>query len=771
VHANILRAGYPGRLYAVNPRYHDVLGTPCFPHLAALPEVPDCVVLAVPADTTLTLAEECARLGVGGIVALASGFAEAGQRGLERQQRLRDIARGAGLAVCGPNGIGLWSVRARLAAFSPPLPGSPTPGGVALVAQSGGLLLEVLNPLLERGVGFSHILSTGNEAATSLEAFLGHLLEQPEVEMAVAIVESFKEPARLRPVLARAAALRKPVIVLKVGRSPAGQRAAASHTGSLAQDDAVIDAVLRSAGATRVNSTEHLVETVVLFGRRAWPTRSEVVLVSTSGGRCSLLGDLASRVPLTLADFAAPTVARLGELLPDFGSPNNPLDPTGIVFDREGIYAPMLAALADDPGVGLVGVYQVTRNINARGADEQRTHRSVGLAAEVVDAARSSTAPIVAFTSTTGGVVDPQVVEALDHGQVPLLLGLESALAAIGSAVDYAAFLRRSASSVPSSVAAGPTAAALAEADAATGTPADSSGLDAAAGVDVAAWRAALGRDGSLSEHDAKRLLAAAGLPVIDGKLAHTPEQAVALAERLGYPVALKASGAHIAHKTERGLVRLNLTSATEVRAHATDLQALATQPRLSERSATAHQAPPDGPSAAANPAAHDDPSAAANPAAHDDPAAAANRAALQGAAQDDGPTAILVERMASPGVELILGARQTEFGPVVLCGAGGVLAELVADTRLALAPLDAQAAEALLLQTRAGRLLQGFRGRPLLDLAAATHVLVRLSELIADLSGVVDEIDLNPLIVHDHGAVVVDALVRGRSTTSGDDR
>jgi acyl-CoA synthetase (NDP forming) len=683
VHANILKADFGGRVYAVNPKYQEILGTLCFGSLGAVPEVPDCVVLAVPADATLALAQECADLGVGGIVALASGFAEAGPRGLERQERLRNIADSAGLAVCGPNGIGLWSVGARFAAFSPPLPGIPRLGEVALISQSGGLLLEVLNPLLERGVGFSHILSTGNEAATTLEDYLGYLIEQPAVRLLVAIVESFKRPGQLGGVLRRAAELEKPLIVLKVGLSEAGSRAAASHTGALAQDDDVVDTFLKAGGAVRVRNTEHLVETAVLFRRQCWPRCSSVALVSTSGGRCSLLGDLASSVPLDLATFQPETVGKLKDLLPEFGTPNNPLDPTGVVFDREGIYTPVLAALADDPGVGLVGVYQVTRSINARDGQpaQQRTHRSVGLAAEVVQAAQGSETPIVAFSSTTGGVVDPQVVEVLERGGVPLLLGLESALAAIGAAVEYARFAERS--------------------------PRQQS-VNWWRPNDISKLREMLARDGSLNEFQSKKLLESYGMQQVGSALAHSIEEAIELAEAIGYPVVMKASAIGLDHKSENGLVRLDIRGPDQLR----------------------------------------------------------DAFGVLRAAGD----AVLVERMLPPGVELILGARRTPFGPVVVCGAGGILAELVRDTQVRPAPVDEETATAMLSATRAGQLLLGYRGQPRRDRQAAAWALVRLSQLMCDLQDLVEEIDLNPLSVQEHGAFVLDALVVGRSKTSRND-
>jgi len=249
-------------------------------------------------------------------------------------------------------------------------------------------------------------------------------------------------------------------------------------------------------------------------------------------------------------------------------------------------------------------VYQVTRSINAPATGDQRTHRSVGLAGEVVEAARSTATPIVAFTSTSGGVVDPRVVEVLEGGAVPLLLGLESGLSAIGSAIKYAAFLRQ---------------------------PVSEAARDWSK-PDVGRLLAMLQRDGALSEFDSKQVLTDYGVPVVEGGLAFTLEEAERIASRLGYPVAMKARG--------------------------------------------------------------------------------------------------------------------------------------VDDTILRLAPVDEDAAIAMLAETRTGRLLTGFRGQPPRNIQAAASIVVRVSQLICDLEDAVGEIDLNPLIVHERGAVVVDALVNGRGTT-----
>lgn len=689
---NLTRYDFPGRLYAVNPKYREVLGIQCYPSLDALPEIVDCAIIVVPADPAIEIVEQCARLQIGGAIVFASGFAEAGVDGGGRQWALAQLAHAGGIALCGPNCIGLINVGARTAAFSPPLPFMPAGGNVALVAQSGGILLEVLTPLLEREVGFTHIIAGGNEAVTTLEDYLDHLIGQPHVEVLAAIVESFKQPAAFLDVARRAAALGKPLIILKLGRSEPGRRAAASHTGSLAEDDRVVDAVFRRCGVTRVHSTDHFVETVVLFARRQWPASRGVAIISTSGGRCTLLGDLASEIGLDLAEFSEATRGDLRKLLPPFGSINNPLDPTGVVFDHDGVYGPILSSVARDPSVGLLAAYQLTRNINLSQA-EQRTHRSVALARELVAAARTTDKPVVAFTTVAGGTADPQVLDTLAEGGVPLLRGVESALQAVRSAIEHAAYRQRPQPAPP--VAAGhrspPEAQALAD---------------------------RIARDGALSEHWSKRLLASYGISVPEGGLASTREEATHLADVVGYPVAMKAVSPHLSHKTELGLVRLGVASTSELHRAFEALWG----------AATAHHRP------------------------H-------RNGALEG---------ILVEHMATPGVEVILGARRTAFGPVVMFGAGGVLAELVQDTSLCLAPVFEDDALRMIGETRVAKLLEGYRGREPLDRAAVAKALTNLSRLILDFAEVITEIDVNPLVVTATGVIAVDALVTGRT---GDER
>jgi acyl-CoA synthetase (NDP forming) len=349
------------------------------------------------------------------------------------------------------------------------------------------------------------------------------------------------------------------------------------------------------------------------------------------------------------------------------------------VFDQDGVYGPVLSAVAADPGVAVLAVYQLTRNINL-GAAEPRTHRSVALAAEVVAAARATDKPVVAFTSTGGGTPDPEVIAVLADGGVPLLHGTDGALRAIRSLVEYPGLAR--------------------------GVRPLQVGPSSPERVGVPPLVERLTVAGALSEYDGKRLLQAYGLPVPAGGLATTAETAVALARATGYPVAMKAVSPRLTHKTELGLVRLGLADADAVAAAFGALW----------RAAAAHLgADPEG---------------------------------------------ILVERMIAPAAEVIVGARTSDFGPVVVFGAGGVLAEVLGDVAVRLAPVHEDDARGMIDETRVGSVLGGYRGGPVLDVAAIARAVVAVSQIAVDLQDTLAELDVNPLAVMPDGVAALDCLV-----------
>jgi acetyltransferase len=687
VQRNVAKFGFAGRLYPVNPKYDQVQGAPCYRALADLPETIDCAIIALPAEPALRVVEECARLGVGGAILFAAGFAEMGRDGVARQQRLAALARQAGLAVCGPNCFGVINALSGTYAISGSLDGPLRPGRVALVSQSGGLSLELAAALSERGVGLSHVISSGNEAATTLEEYLDHLVDDPRVGVLAAVVEGFRNAPLFLDVARRAAARQKPVVVFKLGRSALGSRVASSHTASLAGDDQVLRAVCDRWGITRVCSVDEALETLVLFNSGQWPRTRGVAFVSGSGGRSALLADLCTDLDVPLASFGDRTTAELQDALPPFATVDNPLDLTGAMYDQDGLYERALRAIAADPGVGLLAVYQNSREQRPDGLSPERAARPAKFADLTAAVARTTGAAVASFTTTATGTIHPGIAAGLEQAGIPLLLGPENGLRAIRHALDYGSFLARPQPAVelpaePVPAAAGPL-------------------LDR------------LLRDGALSEPLTKALLAEYGVAVPRGDVARRAEEAETLAEQLGYPVALKVAAPGLLHKSDDGLVRLNLAGADEVRTACLELVA------------RAEAALPDLP--------------------------------VEG---------ILVEQMIPPGLELIVGARATPFGPVVLFGAGGVLADLVRDTSLRLAPISEDEAERMIFETRVSSLLHGYRGGPRLDQAALQATLVAVGRLAHACGANLGELDVNPLIVSAERAVAVDAKLRSASFT-----
>jgi acetyltransferase len=400
------------------------------------------------------------------------------------------------------------------------------------------------------------------------------------------------------------------------------------------------------------------------------------------------MADLATDAGLPLAEYAAETRAALGTILPDFGTVDNPLDLTGGSLDREGVYPEALAAVARDPNIGLIAIYQGMRGGVATPSEDGASSGRAPLAQAVAAMARATDTPVIAFTTVTSGTVEPAVRAALDAGRVPLLQGPEFTVRAIASALRYAAFLRHDGSG------------ALAP---------ERAPVPAAATQPVERLRST----GALSEHWAKQLLAAYGIPVTRGGIARTSEEAERLAAELGYPVALKAASPRLLHKTERGLVRLGVRDAGELRA---------TFAALWQRAEACLDA---------------------------------DLATLEG---------VLVQEMVPLGVEVIVGARNTEFGPVVIFGAGGLLAELVQDTSVRLAPVSEAEARMMIAETRVGRLLGGMRGQAPIDVASVARVIVQVSRLAGDLGDALAELDVNPLIVSTNGVVAVDAAATATS-------
>jgi acetate---CoA ligase (ADP-forming) len=676
---NLRNFGYPGRIVAVNPKYSEVMDCPCYPDLAAIPESIDCVVLAVPNRHVPDLLESAAAAGVRAGVVFSAGFAEIGVAGKQRQARLEALSKERDFLICGPNCYGILNVFGKAPLFASLIPQGFLTGPVALVSQSGGLSTTIANALmLNRHVGLSHIVSCGNQAGVTVEEYLNYFVEDHNTGVVAAFVEGFKQPAKLMAVAQKAIARNKPLIILKGGRSEVSQRAAATHSGSLAGAAEVIDAAFRQGGIVQVRSLNELIDTVSLFACETFVKRHNggrrIGVLSGSGGECTLVSDAAMNVGLEVPELSDDSKARLPEVLPDFGNLNNPLDGTGAMYDDDKIFPRLLQALIDDANIDIVTV-----NLEANDPRPKELKSSNRFSQAIANAAAGANKPIAIFSSVVGGPVDPEILLPLRTAGVPLMEGAESAMSALRHLADYQQF-RKSWQAMDQKEA-----------------PSASSHSKFPAGI--------------LPAEVAFRLLESFGIPVVPTLLTRNADEAASASERIGFPVVLKIESAQITHKSDVGGVELGLSSAAEVRDAFRRIRQ-----RIAAKNPTAEIA------------------------------------------------GIVVQGMAAEGIEMILGIKRDPlFGPVVVCGFGGILVEVLKDVAIGIPPVSREQAHSLLTGLRGWLLLTGIRGKPPADLDALCDAIVKVSNLAVSLGEQLLALDINPLVVHatNHGVVAVDALVQ----------
>ncbi len=671
---NLRELGYAGRTYVVHPTRDSVDGVAAYPTIAALPEVPDAVAVAVPAAGVPAVLRDAAAAGVPTGVVYGSGFAEVGGAGRE----LQDEVRAAGVRVVGPNCLGTVSYRTRSALWGITLPlgDGATDGAVALAAQSGNMVLTAISS--GRLPRLAYAVSAGNQAAVDVTDCMEYFLGDPAVRVIAVIIEGLRDLARFRALAVAAAERDVAVVVLKVGRSAAGEQATVAHTGTLAGVDAAYAAAFRQTGAIRVDDLDELVATCALLAGRRRPRGAGLGIFASSGGECGLIADLAEDTGVGLPALDGPARTALRPLIPDYGNLGNPLDLTAGGWGQTDVYEAATRGLARVPGVDLVAF-----------VGDAPTHTGDLEAAmwpEMVQGAAAGAAGVdvpVALVTTTTDTVPGLAALAARHG-VLLLAGLRPALRAMALAGRWAS-RATAAAPPPTSMGAGP--------------------------VDRARLLVSAEPAGRvLTESAAKRLLALYGVPTPDGGDVADAEGAVAMARKVGFPVVCKIDADGLAHKSDVGGVEVGLADEDAVRAAVE---------RVLERGRTAVGA-----------------------------------AAVRG---------VRIERMATGGgVELIVGGRNDPAaGPLVVLGAGGVLTELLADSTALLWPFSPDEVVAAVRGLRVGRLLDGYRGGPPVDVDALAETAVAVGRLLADLPEIA-EIDINPLLVGPagQGCLALDALV-----------
>ncbi|MCX4990241.1 MULTISPECIES: acetate--CoA ligase family protein [unclassified Streptomyces] len=647
------------RLHPVHPTRRTVFGLPCLPSVADLPEQVDLAVLLV--GDPLPVIEELAEAKVKFAVAFASGFAETGAEGAAAQTRLAAAVRRSGLRLLGPN--------TNLNAFEDFRDDLDGPA-IALITQSGHQGRPVF-AMQQLGVRLSHWAPTGNEADLETADFISYFSERPEVGAIACYVEGLKDGRSFLLAADRAARRGVPVVAVKVGRTETGARTAASHTGKLTGADTVVDAAMRQYGVIRVDGLDELQDTAALLARARAPQAEGVVVYSISGGTGAHFADLASEAGLSLPVLSDAKQAELHTWIPDYLNVANPVDNGGHpVGDWRG--RKIIDAILADPAVGVL-ICPITGPFPPM---------SDKLAQDLVDAAEQTDKLVCVVWGSPVGTEAAYRETLLGSSRVATFRTFANCITAVRAHLGHARF----------------TAAYRSPFDEAPRTPSPS-------------FRKAqaLMRPGQqLSEHAAKQLLRAYGIRVPREQLVTSAAAAVRAASQVGYPVVMKASGAQIAHKTELGLVKIGLTSASQVRDAYRELTDIARYEGIS----------------------------------------------LDG---------VLVCQMVERGVEMVVGVTHDPlFGPTVTVGLGGVLVEVLRDAAVRVPPFGEDQARAMLSELRGRALLDGVRGGPPVDVDALVEVVIRVQRMALELGDDIAELDINPLMVlpRGQGAVALDALV-----------
>lgn len=655
---NVIASGFRGLIHPVHPTASTIEGLRCYPSVTEIPAPVDLAVIAVPADQVLHVVDECISKGVRGICVITAGFGETSAAGRELEDRLVEKVRAAGCRLIGPNCMGLLNTAVGLnATFSPVYPPA---GGVAMSTQSGALGLAILDYARRLNIGISSFVSVGNKADVSGNDLLQYWAEDPRTSVILLYLESFGNPRKFSEI-ARRVGRTKPIVAVKAGRSRSGARAASSHTGALAASDTVVDALFRQSGVIRTETLEELFDVAALTANQPLPRGRRVAILTNAGGPGILAADACERHGLEIATLAESTRIALRAFLPTSASVGNPVDMLASAPAEHYRHAAELL-LADDAVDSLLVIF-IPPLVTEPDA----------VARAVADASRDAgQKPVLGVFMRAEGA--PPAL-----APIPCYAFPESAAIALARVAEYAEWRRR-----PVGESAGPAA------------------IDREAAKRIVS--AALERGGQwLTADEALCLMSAIGVTTPAGGAATNAEEAVAVARGLGFPVAVKALGPALVHKTERKAVALDVRDAAGVRAAYADFTA-----RLGVDL-----------------------------------------------------TGVLVQRMVPDGVEILVGATVDPlFGPVVVCGSGGVLVDLLGDSVVRLHPVTKADARDMVSKLKAARLLRGYRGTTPADEGALYDIIERVSALL-DVCPEIVELDINPVKVLARGASAVDVRVR----------
>ncbi len=530
---NLTTLGYTGELHLIHPTKREQFGRPCYPSVVDVPGPVDHAYIMTGTQHYLTILESCAAKGIHGVTMLTSGFKETGPEGAARERRLIEFCAEHDIQLIGPNCLGYVNARLPAHAFALLMGDAPRPGHVGFVLASGALVNHVHRLARIRNIGLSYVVSCGNEAVLDAADYLNFLVEDPDTQVIGALLEGIRRPDAFVRVAERAIEVGKPIISVKIGRSAAAARSAVAHTASLVGSDAVVDALYHQLGLQRVRSVEELVETCGFIQAYGWPPGRRAGIVTPSGGACSVVSDLCHNTAIELPDFGPQTKAGLREILPEFGTAQNPMDTTGVIVLDATLIPRTATVVMNDPDLDLLVVVQDPPR--DPGPVPSRNDERMQMLKDTLEKS-----PKWACTmQTVAQELTPYGQEICTRFDLHVGNGLTLGIAALDKAIRYGEARRR----------------ILGKSDRPSLAPARIGHSLSRANRRV------------LSETESKTLLRSIGIATPREEVAADAASAERAADRIGYPVVLKVLAANVPHKTEAGGVALNLGSAAEVRA------------------------------------------------------------------------------------------------------------------------------------------------------------------------------------------------------------
>lgn len=667
---NIIASAYRGQIYPINPKAGEIDGLPCFPSVTAIPKQVDLAVIAVPAPLTPQVAEECGQAGIKHLVVISAGFKEIGREGQSLETKLVEICRKYGMYMLGPNCVGMMDTHTPInASFSATFPAS---GDIAFISQSGAMLVAILDWSRANGLGFSKVVSLGNKGDLTESHFIEEAANDPTTRVILCYIEDVADGKHFMAA-AEQAVRQKPLIILKSGTSQAGAQAASSHTGALAGSDIAYETAFRRSGVIRARSMPELFDLAMAFSRQPVPAGERVAIITNAGGPGILATDAIEGNGLTMARFNKNTVEALRNELPVEANIYNPVDVLGDAgADR---FRFSLERVMADPGADsaliLVCPTAVTDPVNTAQA--------------ILDTAgKHPDKPV--FAAYMGGEMLAEGATMLSRAGVPTFTFPEPAIIAIAGMSRYSTYKK----AVTIKTTEGPPVHGDHDL--------------------VERMLQSVREDGRLVllGSEAASVAEAYGISAAPILLATNPEEAVAIADQLGFPVAMKVSSPKIMHKTDVGGVLIGLETAEAVREGFIDI------------AENAHKYLP--------------------------------QVVIHG---------VEVQKLMPKGIELIIGmSRDVQFGPLIGVGLGGIYVNLIQDVSFRLAEgLTMLEIMAMLEETKAFTLLRGYRGEHPADLEAVIDAVARVARLVLDFPQI-EELDINPAFAYPRGISALDIKI-----------